>query len=309
MENLIEVTNLNKRYGHKVILQDIDLTISKGQSIALIGHNGCGKSTLLKILCGLTTYQNGELVYLKKLKFNYVPEHFPKLPITAREYMNHIGLIEGLSKEYVEKRCNELFCAFFMEDMVDNPIKNLSKGTMQKVSVIQAILTKPDILLLDEPLSGQDVESQKVFINIIKKMNEEGVTIVMSCHEELLINAVSKTVYEIKNKNLHLSQKFINLGLKESLYDVMVFLSKNQSDKDTVSKIKVDNAKTDDIETDNVEIDNAETVKDQLSEFVSKIEKNGDETKLFVNKEKSNFVLREMLNHGYELRRMYDENI
>lgn len=283
MEKQIEITNLNKCFGKNTILHDINFSVSKGQSIAFIGHNGCGKSTLLKILCGLTTYQKGNLVYSKTLKFNYVPENFPKMPITAREYIHNIGLIEGFSKEYIEKRSKELFRAFFMEDMVDNAIKNLSKGTIQKVSVIQAILSKPDILLLDEPLSGQDVESQKVFIDLINKMNEDGVTILMSCHEDLLINAVSKTVYEIKNKNLQLIQKKETTEIKDRDYDVMTFRKKLQQNS------KIDSS--------------------GIERLCSKIEKCGNETKIYVKKENSDMLLRMMLDDGYELRRMYDENI
>jgi len=286
MEKQIEISNLKKSFGKNIILQDINLTISKGQSIALVGHNGCGKSTLLKILCGLTTYQKGTLKYTQKLKFNYVPENFPKLAITAREYIDNIGLIEGLSKEYVAKRSEELFHTFFMEEMVDNSIKNLSKGTMQKVSVIQAVLSKPDILLLDEPLSGQDVDSQKVFIDLINQMNEDGVTIVMSCHEDLLLRTVSKIIYEIKGRNIHLSDK---IEMKERNYNVMIFRKKMQETGEVKSEIQIDEF--------------------NIKRMIAKLEKNGNDTKLYVKEENSDAVLRKMLNEGYELRGMHDESI
>ena len=301
MEKQIEIINLKKSFGKHIILQDINLTISKGQSIALIGHNGCGKSTLLKILCGLTNYQKGKLEYTQKLKFNYVPENFPKMAITAREYINSIGLIEGLSNDYVEKRSDELFHAFLMEEMVDNSIRNLSKGTMQKVSVIQAVLSKPDILLLDEPLSGQDVNSQKVFIDMINQMNEDGVTIVMSCHEDLLINAVAKTVYEIKNKNIYMSNK---KEIKDTNYDVMIFRKKKYKTEETIAEMKIDETSLDETSLDEMQTDTS-----NIKAMIIKLEKQGNSTKLFIRKENSDIVLRKMMNQGYELRRMYDENI
>jgi len=277
LEKQIEITSLMKCFGKNIILEDINLTISQGQSIAFIGHNGCGKSTLLKILSGLTVYQKGKLNYAKKLKFNYVPENFPKMAITAREYIYSVGLIEGLSKDFVVKRSNELFQAFFMEEMVDNLIKNLSKGTIQKVNVIQAMLSKPDLLLLDEPLSGQDIASQKVFIHLINKMNEDGVTIVMSCHEDFLINAVSKTVYEIKDKNIYLSER---KEIKDRSFDVMIFRNHG---------IRLEEL--------------------NVNDHIIKVEKVGNDTKIYVDKENSDSVLRQMLSQGYELRGMYDENI
>ncbi len=199
---MIVIDNIMKKYGGKIILKNVCLQISSGDSIALTGHNGCGKSTLLRIMCGLTSYDAGAIHYRTSARFNYVPEHFPKMAVTPRQYIARVGAVEGVERRKLEERGDELFHLFHMEDMVDVPIKFLSKGTMQKVAVVQAMLTVPDILLLDEPLTGQDAESQQVFVRMVKEMNEKGVAIVTSCHDEWLVKALSKTVYEIRNKHL-----------------------------------------------------------------------------------------------------------
>lgn len=276
VDNLIEINNISKSFGSKKILQNTSMNVKKGQSIALLGHNGCGKSTLLRILCGLTSIDSGKVNYNRKLKFNYVPENFPKMNLSARQYIRHIGLIEGVQAEKLEQKSNNLFQAFFVEDMIDSPMKHLSKGTLQKIGVIQALLTKPDILLLDEPLSGQDLKSQKVFISLINNLNKEGTTIVMSCHERFLVNMVSDTVYQIKDKKIEqIEFDFAN----KNEFDVLIF---NKPDKECFIPI-------------------------DILELACKIENGTDKIKMVADIDKSNEIIKRMLDRGYVLRRMVNE--
>lgn len=173
--------------------------MSQGQSAAFTGHNGSGKSTLLRLIGGLTNPTSGRIQYVRPLKINYIPEHFPKMGITSRRYILHMGLLEGMKKKEIQEKSSELFGEFFMESMQDIPMKHLSKGTLQKVDVIQALLSRPDVLLLDEPLSRQAAGSQNVFIAKVRELNSHGVTILMSCHENFLINRISDRVYEIRD--------------------------------------------------------------------------------------------------------------
>lgn len=174
----------------------------KGESIALTGHNGMGKSTLIKILCGLTSITSGEVIRDKNLKFNYIPENFSPLNIKAGEYIKLIGEIEGISKDDFVKKTNYLYKEFNLENMINISMKNLSKGTLQKISVVQALLSKPDILLLDEPLSGQDSDSQKTFIRMVREFIKDGVTVIMSCHELFLIDQLSSRILQVKDSKI-----------------------------------------------------------------------------------------------------------
>ena len=150
---IIKIKNLVKKYDDRVVFDNVSLDIMKGESIALTGNNGMGKSTLIKILCGLTSMNSGEIIRDKNLKFNYIPEKFPPLNIKAGEYIKLIGEIEGLRRDDFVRKTNYLYKEFNLEKMINITMKNLSKGTLQKITVIQAFLSKPDILLLDEPLS------------------------------------------------------------------------------------------------------------------------------------------------------------
>ena len=270
---IIRINNMSKSFGQTQVLNKVNLTVKAGQSVALVGNNGSGKSTLLRIICGLTNITSGEIKYSKDLKFNYVPEHFPKMNITARQYIKHMGLIEGVSEHDINENSQQLFQTFFMGNMVDTPMKNLSKGTLQKVSVIQAFLSRPDILLLDEPLSGQDVQSQKKFIKLVRELNQQGVTIIMSCHEMFLVNQISNIAYEIKNQGL---EPFIISKTNEYEYDVLVFEN---------------NGRQINMNTD-------------ITRMIEKIDYYQDEIKLIIPREKSNEIIMHMLRDDFILREM-----
>lgn len=193
---MIALKHIVKEYNKKVILNDIDLTIDQGQSIAFTGQNGCGKSTLLKIIAGLVRPTAGT-VYLNKEKLiHYVPEHFPQMRLTAKQYLLYMGKMEKMEAMALETRIHGLAEEFFVSNMLDIPMKYLSKGSLQKIGVIQALLKEPDILILDEPLSGQDVMSQQVFIQKIQQLKKHNVTVLMSCHEPYLVDAIADEVYQ-----------------------------------------------------------------------------------------------------------------
>lgn len=199
---IISLQNVSKKYNEKIVLRDVNTDFQCGESVAFVGHNGCGKSTLLKIISKLVNPTSGSVLYGKPLTFHYIPEKFQSVTMTGREFLTCMGSIDGLERSELKKRIEMNAGDFFISDLIDMPMKSLSKGSLQKVVVIQALLKKPDVLLLDEPLSGQDTASQNVFIDRINQLREQGVTILMSCHERRLIEAISEKVYTIHNGKL-----------------------------------------------------------------------------------------------------------
>lgn len=200
---MITLRDVKKSYHGKVIFENVNLQLEAGTVTAFIGHNGCGKSTMLKVISGLARRDCGEIIYDQKYRFAYVPEKFPAIPMTARAYLRHMTEIDGSipagdKEELIASYAKD----FYLEDMLDKPMKNLSKGTLQKIGVIQALLSLPDVLLLDEPLSGQDADSQDVFVAKIKALKEQGVIILLSAHEPALIHSLGDKVYTIRNGRL-----------------------------------------------------------------------------------------------------------
>ena len=149
-EYTIEVENLNKKFGQKTILKNVNIKFKKGESVAILGNNGMGKSTFLRMICGLTDISSGKIIVHKNIKFNYIPENYSKLNLTVEEYMKCMGDLDKVSKEDYNAKIKELYKEFYLERMKDVPMKHLSKGTLQKVAVLQALITKPDVLLLEE---------------------------------------------------------------------------------------------------------------------------------------------------------------
>ena len=198
MEQLITLENVTKSYGGKSVIDSVSYGFMSGESIAFAGHNGCGKSTMLKILSGLIRIDRGQVLYHKKVRFSYVPERFPGTELTMLGYLKYVAEMERLPFAKVDK----LISDFFMDSMRHTKMKNMSKGSLQKLGVIQALMTPHDILLLDEPLSGQDVDSQEVFIDKVNQLRKKGVTIFMSCHEEKLLEELSDRVFVIDNGKL-----------------------------------------------------------------------------------------------------------
>ncbi|MEZ0536514.1 ATP-binding cassette domain-containing protein [Caldicellulosiruptoraceae bacterium PP1] len=205
MERLLSLINVTKYYNNSLILDNINLTVYKGEVISILGPNGTGKSTLLRIIGGLTNISQGkrEISYTEKdFKIRYIPEGFAKLNFTPLEYLILMGRISNINYDVLIQRINHLFYIFNFDFLKNTPIKNLSKGSAQKVLIMQALLDTPDLLLLDEPLSGLDEKSQKELIRIIYSLKEKMVTIILVCHEIELANMLSDRIFELNKGKL-----------------------------------------------------------------------------------------------------------
>lgn len=199
-ESLLRAVDLSKAYGKNKLFSGVRLAVRPGEGIAFMGHNGSGKTTLLKILAGLVRPTAGRVAHSMRLSIGYVPEYFPKMSLTASDYVRHMGRLEGLSDADISTRSQQLFADFFLDEgLTSVPMKHLSKGTLQKVGVVQALLGDNHLLLLDEPLSGQDAASQQTFIRIIRERKQAGVAVLLSCHEARLASQLADTVYEIRS--------------------------------------------------------------------------------------------------------------
>lgn len=166
-EKVIEIKSLGVNYGEKEVLKNIDLDVYKGTIIGYIGPNGAGKSTTIKILLGLNRNYSGEVKifgqdiknqnYNFKKNIGYVPE-IAKLyeNLTAREYLTFIGQLYNLSYDDCDKKAHALMGILGIEHAYESRLSSFSKGMKQKVIIISALMHNPDILFLDEPLSGLD---------------------------------------------------------------------------------------------------------------------------------------------------------
>lgn len=215
---IIEAKNLNFSYGTNVILNNISFSIDEGDYVGIVGPNGGGKSTLLKIFVGLLKLNSGSLTILNqpintftnKFLVGYVPQHASQetdnFPATVYEIVESglLGkkkLFQGTNKNDHVLITNALKIAGIQE-LANSLISRLSGGQKQRVYVARALVSQPKILILDEPFTGVDINTQKDFYAFLKKINvEQKLTIIFVSHDIDVISDEVKSVLCL-NRNL-----------------------------------------------------------------------------------------------------------
>ncbi|MFI3621727.1 ABC transporter ATP-binding protein [Vagococcus fluvialis] len=190
---MIKFENVQKRYGTKEALKDLTLTIPEGKIFGFLGHNGAGKSTTIKSLVSIIMPTSGEItVDGKSLKENrleikkrigYVPDT-PNmfLQLTAMEYWNLVAAAFDLSEVEKNQKINNLASLFEIRQQVNNEIDSFSHGMRQKVIVIGALLSNPDIWILDEPMQGLDPQAAFDLKQLMREHAAQGNTVIFSTH-------------------------------------------------------------------------------------------------------------------------------
>lgn len=205
---MIEIKNLSKKYaGSKIFsVENLDLSIEKGEVFGFLGPNGAGKTTTMKMILGFLNPTEGEILVNghlpnsmeAKRNVGFLPEHANLYRyLTAREFLRFCGNIFGMEKDVLEKRIEQILLdkLKFPEDAIDRSIKGYSKGMQQRVGIAQAIIHDPEIVFLDEPMSGLDPIGRKTVKDLILHLKQEGKTIMFNSHilndAELLCDRVA----------------------------------------------------------------------------------------------------------------------
>jgi ABC-2 type transport system ATP-binding protein len=192
-ETFIEFRNVSKKYKELLALDKISFSINKGDTFGYIGPNGAGKTTTIKILVGLIRdYKGNVLINGEDLSHHYnelsriLGYHPQEVGFQTWRTVNHalitFGKLSGLENEYLISRINELLNFVNLKEFQDKKIVNLSGGMVQKLRLTQALLSDPEVLILDEPLSGLDPMSRYQLKNLIKQLGSQGKTILFSSH-------------------------------------------------------------------------------------------------------------------------------
>lgn len=205
MEPIITLKNIYKNYGNKQVLKGIDLTVKPGEVIGYIGPNGAGKSTTVKILCGLISDFEGE-VFIKGINIKkdpltvkgmigYVPELAELYEVlTPMEFLSLMGELYNLPEATAADRAVKMLTAFGLGENIHQRMDTFSKGMRQKVLITSGLLHNPDIIILDEPLSGLDANSVIIVKELISKLAQEGKTIFYSSHMMDVVEKVSSRI-------------------------------------------------------------------------------------------------------------------
>lgn len=190
---MLEVEHLVKKFKNFTAVDDLNLTIRKGEYMGLLGPNGAGKSTTLKSITGLIFPTSGRISIAgndisenRRQALSHVgtvietPEFYPNF--TPAEGMDYVGSMYGLSKREIEIRSRDVLEELGMWDWRDQKIKKFSKGMRQRVMIAQAMLPNPDILILDEPTSGLDPRGMIEVRQTLNDLKKYDVTLLVSTH-------------------------------------------------------------------------------------------------------------------------------
>jgi ABC-2 type transport system ATP-binding protein len=193
MDALVETINLTRRFGDKVVVDNLCLGIYPGEIFGLLGPNGAGKTTTLRMLIGLLRPSEGSVniggwnmgidpEQCKRL-VGYLPEE-PSLYdyLTAQEFLEFIGKIKRVADDLLRQRIGEYAELFDLSKRLRDYIGTFSRGMRQKVAIIAALINSPPVLLVDEPLMGLDPKSQRDFKDTLHQRAQDGAAVILSTH-------------------------------------------------------------------------------------------------------------------------------
>lgn len=211
-EFILEFENVTKYYGDDLVFSNVNLKIKRGDVIALTGKSGCGKSTLLKCINRLENISDGKIKF-KGIDISEISmvELRQKIGMVFQDYnlFEHLTVLDNLiiglikikkySRDESIREALNMLKKLDLIDKKDNYPNELSGGQKQRVAIARTLLMKPDIILLDEPTSALDKEMKDSVLNLIKKIVEDDMTLIIVSHEEEFIKKVSNYIYQLKN--------------------------------------------------------------------------------------------------------------
>lgn len=209
---MVEVKNLTKKYGTFTAVEDLSFSVDNGCIYGLLGPNGAGKSTTMNIMTGCLAATQGQVLIdgqdifedeiAAKRKIGYLPENPPLYPdMTVYEYLSFVGMAKGLKSGELKNRIDEVCASTGLEEKKQSLIKNLSKGFKQRVGIAQAIIAKPDVVILDEPTVGLDPIQITEIRDLIKQLGKEH-TVIISSHILSEISAMCDYILIISHGKL-----------------------------------------------------------------------------------------------------------
>ena len=195
MDEIIRIHQLSKQYAgsDRYALKDLSLSIKTGEIFGVLGPNGAGKTTLISILCGMIRPTSGEL-WLGSLDYRrqkraiqrqlgVVPQEYALYPtLTAIENLQYFGSLYGLSGKALSSRIADGLDRVGLSEFAKKPIETFSGGMQRRVNLLAGILHQPNVLFLDEPTVGVDVQSKEVIMTLLNELNDQGTTIIYTSH-------------------------------------------------------------------------------------------------------------------------------
>lgn len=219
---MIELKEITKKYQVYPAVNKVSFTVKPGEVLGYLGPNGAGKTTTIKMLAGLLDPTDGKILfqgsdikknlYDYKKKIGYVPENSEIYPhLSGFDYLLLVGRLRYIKDNILKNKIEQMMVLFGLEAEMHQNIASYSKGMIQKVLIASALIHDPDILLLDEPLSGLDVTTGLIIKNLVEKLAEEGKTIIYSSHVLEVVEKLCRRVIIIHKGKIVADDSVVNL--------------------------------------------------------------------------------------------------
>lgn len=210
---MIILKGITKKFKNVTILDNINLKITEGNVIGIIGSNGCGKTTLLKIILGLIHPNKGEVIINgRKVNSGFLgnlPTNVGALienPVFLPNFtgFENLSMLASIRNKITKDDIRKVITLVGLDPNNKQATNNYSLGMRQRLGIAQAIMENPKIVLFDEPTNALDAEGIEVFKSIVKDMKNKGTSFIIVSHRKEEINALCDMVYEIKNGKINL---------------------------------------------------------------------------------------------------------
>lgn len=208
MENILEVQNVQKKIGSKVIIDEVSFYVPKGKIVGLLGPNGAGKTTLIRMIVGLMRLSQGEITIanhsLKKTYRQAIAE--VGAIVENPEFYNYMSGMDNLmqyarmsKKKITPEEILAIIKQVHLEDHIGKKVKTYSLGMRQRLGVAQALIHQPSLLVLDEPMNGLDPMGMKEFREMIRDLKNQGLSVILSSHQLSDIELVADELVIVQN--------------------------------------------------------------------------------------------------------------
>lgn len=247
MDPIISFKNVSKTYGRfsqsKVALNNISFDVFPGKIIGYIGPNGAGKSTTIKILSGIIADFTGDVSIMGmdirkdalsiKRKIGYIPENAALYDVlTPIEYLRFIGQLYGMNETETDEKASKLLELLELKESKSQRMNTFSKGMKQKVLLISGLIHNPEIIFLDEPLSGLDANSVIIVKEVLRHLANEGKTIFYSSHIMDVVEKISDRIILIAKGEVIADGSFDELNSKSNEKSLEMLFSKLTGSED-----------------------------------------------------------------------------
>jgi ABC-2 type transport system ATP-binding protein len=227
---MLEVKSINKKFGNNTAVKDVSFEINPGEIFSLIGPNGSGKTTIIKSIAGLLQPDSGEILVghnnfntkgkEAKSIIGYIPDEPAIWPnLTGEEYLNFVGALYSVNETERQKRIQELLIIFDLKGIEKGYFQDYSRGNKQKFTILAALLHRPKLLLIDEPIVGLDPVSSEIAQAEFKKFAHSGGAILLVTHTLPVAQAISSRIGVLKNGRLITSGTYHDLAHKAKTND------------------------------------------------------------------------------------------